>query len=65
MGDDKTFTGADDRTRIPGGDDPAVRHLAERHGIPLEEARDLIKRYGDDQPVLEREVQKLQNSRRS
>jgi len=65
MGDDKTFTDAYDRTRIPGGDDPDIRHLAERHGIPLEDARDLMKRYGGDQPVLEREIQKLLNSRRS
>jgi len=65
MGDDKTFTGADDRRGTPGGDDPDVRHLAERHGIPLEDARDLLRRYGNDQPVLEREIRKLQNSRQS
>ncbi|WP_309083452.1 DUF3606 domain-containing protein [Chelativorans sp.] len=59
MGDDKTFTDAESRARVAGGDDYEVRHLAERHGIPLEQARDLLKRYGDDQPMLEREVQKL------
>jgi len=59
MGDDKTFTSAEQRARVPNGDDPNVRHLAERHGISLEQARDLHRRFGNDQPLLEREVQRL------
>jgi hypothetical protein len=59
MGDDKTFTDAENRARVPHGDDPAVRHLAERYGLPLEQARDLHERFGHDQPLLEREVQRL------
>ena len=59
MGDDKTFTSPEERARVSGGEAPDIRHLAERYGISLEQARDLRERCGDDQPLLEREIQKL------
>ncbi|WEX11105.1 DUF3606 domain-containing protein [Chelativorans sp. AA-79] len=61
MGDDKTFTSPE--ARASGSDDPDIRHLAERYGITLEQARDLRDRCGDDQPLLEREVQELKGGR--
>jgi hypothetical protein len=62
MGDDKTFTNPEARENAAGDDAFKVRHLAERHGIPLETARDLLDRLGDDPAKLEREIYSLKTS---
>jgi hypothetical protein len=62
MGDDKTFTNPEERKHAAGDDAFKVRHIAERHGIPLETARDLLHRLGDDPAKLEREIHRLKSS---
>ena len=41
MPDDKNHVGEPDRSRV-------VRHLAETHGLTVEQARRLIDRFGND-----------------
>ena len=48
MADDKTKTGKQDRLRVVGGQDYEVQYLAKETGILAEQARILIRCYGDD-----------------
>ncbi len=59
MADDKSKTGKQDRMRVAGGQDYEVQYLSEQTGITAEQARDLIKRFGNDRETLEREAKKL------
>lgn len=59
MADNKNLVGAQDRSRVAGGQRYEVQHLAERTGITTDEARELIERFGNDRDVLEREASKL------
>ncbi len=52
MTDDKKNRREPDRSRVSGSDDYEVRHFAEKHGISAAEARDLIKRHGNDREAL-------------
>jgi hypothetical protein len=47
MADDKSKTGKQDRVRVAGQDDE-VQHLAKEAGVTSEQARSLIKAYGND-----------------
>ena len=55
MPDDKTKVGEPDRSRVAADQDYEVRRLAEKHGISLERARDLIARFGNNREKLELE----------
>lgn len=59
MADDPTKQDNRDRSRVAGDEDYEVRYFAEEHGITIEQARDLIKRHGNDRATLEREARKL------
>lgn len=59
MADDKTKTGGQDRTRVAGGQDYEVQYLMQKTKVSAEQARDLIKRHGNDRETLEREAKKL------
>jgi Protein of unknown function (DUF3606) len=50
MPDDKTKVGEPDRSRVAADQDYEVRRLAEKHGISLERARDLIATHVKLQP---------------
>ena len=52
MPDDKSKTDNRDRMRVAGGEDYEVSYLVEQAGITREQARDLIKRYGNDRETL-------------
>jgi len=52
MPDDKSKTDKRDRLRVAGGEDYEVRYLADKAGITQEQARELIKRYGNNREVL-------------
>jgi hypothetical protein len=56
MPDDKTKVGEPDRSRVAADQDYEVRRLAEKHGISLERARDLIARFGNTHEKLEEEA---------
>jgi hypothetical protein len=46
MPDDKTKVGEPDRSRVAADQDYEVRQLAEKHGLSLQQALDLIARHG-------------------
>ena len=52
MPDDKNKTDNRDRMRVAGGEDYELDHLVEKAGITRNQARDLIKRYGNDRETL-------------
>jgi hypothetical protein len=54
MPDDKTKTDEPDRTQAPAGEDYEVRHLVEQTGLTPDQARTLLRRYGNDrQKIME------------
>lgn len=59
MADNRSQVGEPDRSRVAAGERYEVQHLAERHGISTDEARDLIERFGNDREILDREATKL------
>ena len=59
MADNKTKRDDRDRFKVAGGEDYEVRYLAERTGISSVEARDLVKRFGNDRELLLRQAQSL------
>jgi hypothetical protein len=65
MPDDKSHVGQPDRSRVAGGEqDYEVSYLAEKYGLTTEQARDLIKRVGNDRGKLEEEARKLGTAQR-
>ena len=59
MTDDKTERDARDGTRVAGGQDSEVQLFAQEHGISMEQARNLIAKFGANRQVLDREAWKL------
>jgi acetyl-CoA acetyltransferase len=59
MSDDKSKQGSGDRSRVAGGEDYEVEHFANKHDITPDQARDLIKRYGNDREQLATVAAKL------
>lgn len=59
MPDDKTKMDQRDRSRVAGGEDYEVRHFADKHGIPMDKARELIEKYGNDRETLDREAARV------
>ena len=62
MPDDKTKVGEPDRSRVSGDQDCEVRYFAEKHGISIEGAIDLINRFGNNREKLEEAANKLRAS---
>jgi hypothetical protein len=52
MADDKTKVGKQDRDRVARGEDYKVQHLARETGLSPDQARILIKAYGNDREKL-------------
>jgi hypothetical protein len=48
-----------DRSRVSGSEDYEVRYFADQNGISMDQARELIARFGNDRETLNREAQKL------
>ena len=59
MPDDKSKTDNRDRMRVAGGEDYEVDYLVEKAGITRNQARDLIKRYGNDRETLMKHARNL------
>lgn len=59
MADDPHKQDNRDRSRVAGEEEYEVQYFAGRNGITLDQARDLIGRFGNDRVKLEREAQKL------
>jgi hypothetical protein len=64
MADDKTKQGRD-RQFVAGGEEYEVRHFAERHGIAVDQAQQLIDRIGNDREALDVAAQQLKGRRRA
>ncbi len=59
MPDFKSNADNRDRMRVAGGEDYEVDYLVEKAGITREQARDLIKRYGNDRATLMKHARNL------
>lgn len=58
MSDDKTQQGRD-RARVAGGEEYEVRYFADKHGISIEQAEQLIREHGNSREVLDAAAAKL------
>ncbi|HWK68255.1 MAG TPA: DUF3606 domain-containing protein [Rhizobiaceae bacterium] len=56
MADDKTKRDQRDRSRVAQEEDYEVAYFASRHGISQDEARELVKKHGNNREELERAV---------
>lgn len=57
----RSHVGESDRSRLAASERYEIQHLAERHGLSTDEARDLIERFGNDRETLEKEAAKLRS----
>lgn len=60
MADDKSKQ-ARDRNQVAGGEEYEVRHFAEKHGITVEQVRELIGRVGNSREALEDAVKMMKS----
>lgn len=56
MPDDKSKTDNRDRSRVASKEDYEARYFAQEAGISLQQAQDLIERFGNDRDTLLREA---------
>jgi hypothetical protein len=59
MSDDLGNVGARDRDRVAGGQAHEVEHFARKHGISVEQARELIGRIGNNRAELDAAAEQL------
>lgn len=59
MSDDKSEIGGRDRSRVAGDQVYEVRHFAERHGITVEQAQQLIDEHGNNRDELDRAAEQM------
>ncbi len=65
MADDKSMIGKQDRDRVAGGQDYEVQYLAKETGVTPEQARQLIKAYGNDREKLMKAAKGLASAKPS
>ena len=53
MSDDKSSVDGRDRSQVSASDDYEVRYFADRHGISIEQAEQLIAQHGNDRDTLD------------
>jgi len=56
MADDKSKRDYRDRNRVAGDEAYEVQHFAKANGITVEQARELIRKHGNDREELERQI---------
>lgn len=59
MSEDPTQASDPVRYRAGVGERYEIEHLASRHGLTPDEARQLIERFGSDREALDREAEKI------
>jgi hypothetical protein len=59
MSDDLGNVGQRDRDRVSGGEGYEVEHFAQKHGISIEQARELIARVGNDRAALDAAAEQM------
>lgn len=59
MADNKQDLGEPDRSRVSGSEGYEVQYFAEKHGISMDQARELIERHGNDRAALDAAAERL------
>ena len=59
MSDDLSNVGQRDRDRVSGSEAYEVEYFARKHGLTMEQARELIARVGNDRAALDRAAEQL------
>lgn len=59
MADNKDKQDGRDRSRVAGDEPYEVEYFAQKTGITMAQARELIDKHGNDRETLEREAAKL------
>jgi hypothetical protein len=59
MADSKQNVGEPDRSRVSGSEDYEVRYFADKHGISMDQARELIDRHGNQRDELDAAAERL------
>jgi hypothetical protein len=59
MADDKRKSSRRDRSRVAGTQGYEVRYFARKHGLSIEQARDIILLVGSDREKLNAEAEKV------
>lgn len=59
MADNKQNVGEPDRSRVSGSEDYEVRQFAEKHGISMDQARELIAKHGSQRDKLDAAAERL------
>lgn len=58
MTDDTKNRGAGDRARVAGEEEYEVRYFAEKHGISVVQAQELIDKHGNNREALDAAAKK-------
>ena len=61
MADSKSKRGESDRRRVAAGEGYEVSYFARKHGITSDQARDIIKKVGNDREKLNAAAEKLKS----
>lgn len=59
MSDDTNDRGAQDRGRVAGEQEYEVRYFADKHGISVEQAEQLIAQHGNSREKLDAAAQQM------
>lgn len=59
MADNKQNPGEPDRSRVSGSEDYEVRYFADKHGISMDQARQLIAKHGNQREALDAAAEQL------
>ena len=62
MADNKQHVGEPDRSRVSGSEDYEVRYFADKHGLTMDQARDLIARHGNQRDELDHAAEQLRRA---
>ena len=62
MSDDKNDRGEPDRSRVSGSEPYEVKYFAEKHGISVAEAEELIRKHGNNRATLDAAAVRLRSS---
>ena len=63
MADNKQNVGEPDRSRVSGSEDYEVRDFAEKHGISVQQAEELIRRHGSNREELDRVIEQMRQTK--
>lgn len=62
MADNKVNVGEPDRSRVSGSEGYEVRYFADKHGISMDQARELIEKHGNQRDELDAAAERLKKS---